>query len=57
MKDLDKKSNKELHELKLKLQEDYEIIRRELLMKHDHWEMVRKTYVDVYNELKKRNAL
>lgn len=55
MKDLDKKSNKELQELKFKLSQDFELIRKELIMKHRHWMRVKEVYSDVMSELKNRN--
>jgi hypothetical protein len=57
MKDLDKKSNKELQELKFKLSQDFELIRKELIMKHRHWMNVKGAYSEVMKELKNRNLV
>lgn len=57
MKNLDKKSNKDLIDLKQRLGNDFETLRKELIQKHDHWVVVKETYNEVYSELKKRNIL
>ena len=57
MKDLDKKSNKDLLDLKQRLGNDFETLRKELIHKHDHWVIVQETYNEVYSELKKRNIV
>jgi hypothetical protein len=57
MKDLDKKSNKDLLDLKQRLGKDFETIRKELINKHDHWMAVQEAYNEVHSELKKRNII
>ena len=55
MKDLDKKSNSNLMELKLNLAKDYERVRIELINKLEHWESIKRVYENVLIELKNRN--
>tara|TARA_B100000900_G_C20152879_1_gene542619 strand:+ start:384 stop:557 length:174 start_codon:yes stop_codon:yes gene_type:complete len=55
MKDLDKKSNTKLMELKLNLAKDYERVRIELINKLEHWESIKRVYEGVIGELKNRN--
>jgi len=55
MKNLDKKSNTNLMELKLNLAKDYEIVRKELMHKLEHWESIKRVYESVLVELKNRN--
>jgi hypothetical protein len=57
MKNLDKKSNTELQELKRKLTLDYEIVRQNLIKMHAHWSTIEDTYQEVITELKKRGVL
>lgn len=57
MNNLDKKSNKDLLDLKYRLSKDYETIRMELLRKQEHWDAVREAYNKVNNELRKRNIV
>jgi len=54
IKDINKKSNKELLELKVKLREDYEFVRLELLKKSNHWSNIKENYSIVIKELKDR---
>tara|TARA_R110001592_G_scaffold53687_6_gene164686 strand:+ start:377 stop:550 length:174 start_codon:yes stop_codon:yes gene_type:complete len=55
MKNLDKKSNTNLMELKLNLAKDYELVRHELKHKLEHWESIKRVYESVLTELKNRN--
>ncbi len=55
MKNLDKKSNTNLMELKLNLAKDYELVRKELMNKLEHWESIKRVYESVLIELKNRN--
>ncbi len=57
MEGLNKKSNSELQELKQKLSLDFEIVRRELFEKTQHWLKIEETYKKVNNELKKRGVV
>jgi hypothetical protein len=55
MKGLDKKSNSQLLELRVKLSQDFELVRSELIQKYDHWRNIEKVYLSVLQELKNRN--
>ena len=55
MKGLDKKSNSQLLELRVKLAQDFELVRNELIQKYDHWRNIEKVYSEVLKELKNRN--
>ncbi len=55
MENLNKKSNIKLMELKVNLSKDYELVRKELIHKLEHWESIKRVYVSVINELKNRN--
>jgi hypothetical protein len=57
MDNLDKKSNKDLLDLKYRLSKDFETIRMELLRKQEHWDAVKEAYNKVNNELRKRNVV
>ena len=54
MKGLDKKSNKDLQDLKQQLSQDYELVRKILIEKHTHWMNIEKAYKAVQDELGKR---
>lgn len=56
MKNLDKKSNKELLELRYKLAQDFELVRSELIKKYNHWRNIESVYSSVLQELKNRNV-
>lgn len=56
MKDLDKKSNAQLLELKFKLSEDFYIVKSETIKKYDHLQNLKKVYEVVLLELKNRNV-
>ena len=56
MKDLDKKSNAQLLELKFKLSEDFYIVKTETIKKYDHLQNLKKVYEMVLLELKNRNV-
>lgn len=55
MKDLDKKSNSELYDLKFKLGQDFYIVKDELIKKYDHLQNIKNVYDMVLVELKNRN--
>jgi hypothetical protein len=55
MKNLEKKSNTELLELRVKLTQDFELVRKELIQKYDHWRNIEKVYKSILQELKNRN--
>lgn len=55
MKDLDKKSNSQLLELKVKLAQDFYRVKDETIKKYDHLQNVKKVYEMVLLELKNRN--
>jgi|TARA_R110000868_G_scaffold15938_12_gene72169 hypothetical protein len=55
MKDLDKKSNTQLSELKFKLAQDFYLAKKETLLKYDHLQKIKEVYGIVLQELKNRN--
>lgn len=55
MKDLNKKSNSQLLELKVKLAQDFYRVKDETIKKYDHLQNVKKVYEMVLLELKNRN--
>jgi hypothetical protein len=55
MKNLDKKSNADLNDLKFKLSQDFELLRKELIVKHRQWLKIKEVYGEVIKELKNRN--
>jgi len=55
MKNLDKKSNTQLGELKFKLAQDFYRVKDESLKKYDHLQKIKEAYEMVLKELKSRN--
>ena len=55
MKDLNKKSNSQLLELKVKLAQDFYRVKDETIKKYDHLQNVKRVYEMVLLELKNRN--
>ena len=55
MKDLNKKSNSQLLELKVKLAQDFYRVKDETIKKYDHLKNVKRVYEMVLLELKNRN--
>jgi len=55
MKDLDKKSNAQLNELKFKLAQDFYRVKEETIKKYDHMRKIKEVYEMVLQELKNRN--
>ena len=55
--ELNKKNNKDLLEYQLKLKEDYEIVRKQLLQLYDHWDSIDGEYNRVLEELKLRYGI
>ncbi len=55
MKDLDKKSNTQLNELKFKLAQDFYRVKEETIKKYDHMRKIKEVYEMVLQELKNRN--
>ena len=53
MENLDKKSNTKLMELKVNLAKDYELVRKELIHKLEHWESIKRVYTNVFKRVKK----
>lgn len=57
MKDLDKKSNNELHSLEKELRDKFEKIRFDVVKVYDYWQSIGEDHQKVYKELKKRGLL
>lgn len=62
--ELNKKSNKDLLEYQLRLKEDYEVVRKQLLQLYDelelkkkHWGSIENEYNRVLNELNLRYGI
>lgn len=56
-RDISKKSNKELEEYRVKLKEDFELVRRQLIHTYDHWDSINKEYLKVVEELNSRYGI
>lgn len=57
MKELDKKTNKELQSLKLELKDKFEKVRFDVVKIYDYWQSIGVDYNEVNKELRKRGLL
>jgi hypothetical protein len=57
MSNLENKTNKELAEYQQSLKRDFELIKRELILKTKHFENIKKEYKKVSEELKLRYGI
>ena len=57
MGNLENKTNKELAEYQQSLKRDFELVKRELILKTKHFENIKKEYKKVYEELKLRYGI
>jgi hypothetical protein len=57
MDSLQNKTNKELTEYQQSLQRDFELVKRELIIKTKHFENIKKEYKRVSEELKLRYGI
>ncbi len=55
MNDLEKKSNSQLLDLKVRLTQDFYRVKEETIKKYDHLQNIQKVYEMVLLELKNRN--
>jgi hypothetical protein len=55
MNDLEKKSNSQLLDLKVRLAQDFYRVKEETIKKYDHLQNIQKVYEMVLLELKNRN--
>ena len=55
MNDLEKKSNSQLLDLKVRLKQDFYRVKEETIKKYDHLQNIQKVYEMVLLELKNRN--
>jgi hypothetical protein len=56
MENLDKKSNSQLLELKVRLTQDFYRVKQETITKYNHMENIQKVYNEVILELKNRGV-
>lgn len=57
MDNLENKTNKELAEYQQSLKRDFELVKRELIIKTKHFENIKKEYKRVSDELKLRYGI
>jgi hypothetical protein len=57
MSNLENKTNKELAEYQQSLKRDFELVKRELILKTKHFENIKKEYKKVSEELKLRYGI